>query len=68
LESTSQSTTEKSQPSELILVGMKMINRNQEQINRLTVEVRAVTASVRELTNSLKRGVNGHSRRKIDLP
>jgi hypothetical protein len=51
----------------LILVGMKMINRNQEQINQLTVEVRAVAASVRELTNSLKRGVNGHSRRKIDL-
>jgi hypothetical protein len=51
----------------LILTGMQMLNRNQQQIQRLTADVRSLAASVHELTNSLKRGANGHTRRKVDL-
>jgi len=59
----------------LILLGMKLVNLNQQQINRLTQDQRRTEANlnrlsseVRELTGHMRRGAtNGHTKRKIDL-
>jgi uncharacterized coiled-coil protein SlyX len=57
----------------LITIGMKMLNRNQEQINLLTGEVRALAAAqrrteaaLRGLIESLRAG-NGHTKRKVNF-
>jgi hypothetical protein len=56
----------------LILTGMKMINRNQEQINQLVAEgrrtdqrLRSLEASVQQFIDSMRRGGNGHTKRPI---
>lgn len=56
----------------LILTGMKMINRNQEQINELVAEgkrtdqrLRSLEASVQQFVDGLRRGGNGHSKRPL---
>jgi len=56
----------------LILTGMKMLNRNQEQINELRAiqkvteqELRALEASVKAFVDSMRRGGNGHTKRPL---
>jgi uncharacterized coiled-coil protein SlyX len=64
----------------LITIGMKMLNRNQDQIHLLTGEVRALAAAQRRTEASLqrteaalrgliesRRAGNGHTKRKVDL-
>jgi hypothetical protein len=57
----------------LILVGMKMINRNQEQINRNQQQIGQLIAAQKRTEAALeafiesRQASNGHSRRKIDL-
>jgi hypothetical protein len=56
----------------LILTGMKMINRNQEQITELRAiqkvsqqELRELNATVRDFVDSMRRGSNGHTKRPL---
>lgn len=56
----------------LILTGMKMINRNQEQIDELRAlqkvteqGLQDLRASVKEFVDSMRRGGNGHSKRPL---
>ena len=64
----------------LITIGMKMLNRNQEQIKQIGREVTALAVAQRRTEAALqrteaalrgliesRRGSNGHSKRKIDL-
>jgi hypothetical protein len=50
-----------------ILVGMRMLNRNEEQISRLTKEVPGACRQRSRADEHLKCGVNGHAKRKLDL-
>jgi hypothetical protein len=49
----------------LILTGMKMLNRNQEQINALVASQMELKASVKDLVDSMRRGGNGHTKRPL---
>jgi hypothetical protein len=56
----------------LILTGMKMINRNQEQISELRAiqkvsaqELRELRTSVKAFIDGMSRGGNGHSKRPL---
>jgi hypothetical protein len=56
----------------LILTGMKMLNRNQEQITALVAEgkrtdqrLRSLEASVQQFVDGLRRGGNGHTKRPL---
>jgi len=58
----------------LMLTGMKMLNRNQEQIHQLVAEgkrtdqrLRQLEESVKQFVDSMRRGGNGHTKRKVDL-
>jgi hypothetical protein len=57
----------------LITIGMKMLNRNDQQINRLAGDLRALAAAQKRTEAALKglidtrRNGNGQSKRKIDL-
>jgi hypothetical protein len=57
----------------LIVIGMKMLNRNQEQINDNAKQIRALIVAQRRtdaaLRNYIERTgtVNGHGKRKLDL-
>jgi hypothetical protein len=56
----------------LIITGMKMINRNQEQIDELRAiqkvteqKLQRLEASVNDFVDSMRRGGNGHSKRPL---
>jgi len=56
----------------LIITGMKMINRNQEQIGELVAEgrrtdqrLRSLEASVQQFIDSMSRGGNGYAKRPL---
>jgi len=57
----------------LTMIGMKMLNRNQEQIHALAAAQRRTEASLQRTEAALRgfiesrRGGNGHSKRKVDL-
>jgi hypothetical protein len=57
----------------LISIGMKLLNRNDEQIRLLARDMRALAVAQKRTEEALRgflesrRGSNGHSKRKIDL-
>jgi len=49
----------------LILTGMKMINRNQEQINELRAIQKVTEQKLQAFIDSMRRGGNGHTKRPL---
>jgi hypothetical protein len=49
----------------LILTGMKMINRNQQQINELRELQKVTHEELRAFISSMRRGSNGHNQGPI---
>jgi len=49
----------------LILTGMKMLNRNQEQINELRALQKVTELKPQAFIDSIHRGGNGHTKRSL---
>ena len=49
----------------LILTGMKMINRNQQQIDELRAIQKVTELKLQEFIDSMRGGGNGHSTRPL---
>ena len=49
----------------LILTGMKMLNRNQEQINELRALQKVTELKLQAFIDSIHRGGNGHTKRSL---
>lgn len=52
----------------LVMTGMKMLVRNQQQLNQLAVAQKKTEASLKALIDDMRgSGGNGHNKRKLDL-